>query len=64
MSVSKWAYIPERCDGEPCPGDCDVCSKAEECPPNVSDEECMGMDGGCRECWETFGAVEPPKEET
>ena len=30
MSVSKWAYIPECCDGEPCPGDCDICSKAEE----------------------------------
>lgn len=30
MSCSKWAYIPERCDGEPCPGDCDVCSKTED----------------------------------
>ena len=27
MSVSKWAYEPEKCDGEPCVGDCDICSK-------------------------------------
>ena len=25
MSVSKWAYDPDRCDGQPCPGDCDFC---------------------------------------
>ena len=25
MSVSKWAYEPEKCDGTPCPGDCDEC---------------------------------------
>lgn len=30
MSVSKWAYLPERCDGDVCVGDCDLCSKAEE----------------------------------
>ena len=30
MSVSKWAYSPEKCDGDFCPGDCDLCSKAEE----------------------------------
>ena len=28
MSVSKWGYCPEICDNEPCPGDCDFCSKA------------------------------------
>ena len=28
MSVSKWAYTPEKCDGDFCPGDCDYCSKA------------------------------------
>ena len=27
MSVSKWAYTPEKCDGQPCPGDCDHCAK-------------------------------------
>lgn len=30
MSVSKWAYEPEKCDGAPCVGDCDLCSKAWE----------------------------------
>lgn len=30
MSVSKWSYDPDKCDGDYCPGDCDNCSKAEE----------------------------------
>jgi len=30
MSVSKWAYKPEKCDGDFCPGDCDICGKADE----------------------------------
>ena len=30
MSVSKWAYQPDRCDGNVCPGDCDSCGKAED----------------------------------
>lgn len=30
MSVSKWAYKPEKCDGDFCPGDCDHCGKADE----------------------------------
>ena len=30
MSVDKWAYSPEKCDGDFCPGDCDFCMKAEE----------------------------------
>lgn len=30
MSVSKYMYSPEKCDGDFCPGDCDRCSKAEE----------------------------------
>jgi hypothetical protein len=25
MSVFKWAYDPERCDGRFCCGDCDEC---------------------------------------
>ena len=29
MSVSKWAYKPEKCDGDYCPGDCDNCSKEQ-----------------------------------
>lgn len=27
MSMSKWAYVPERCDGDLCYGDCDYCPK-------------------------------------
>lgn len=30
MSISKWAYIPEMCDGDICPGECDICPKADE----------------------------------
>lgn len=30
MSVSKWAYEPKKCDGDYCPGDCDLCDKSEE----------------------------------
>lgn len=37
MSVSKWAYSPAKCDGEPCVGDCDMCSIADD----VEDEEMM-----------------------
>lgn len=29
MSVSKWAYEPEKCDYDYCCGDCDHCSKAD-----------------------------------
>ena len=29
MSCSKWAYEPEKCDGDYCVGDCDLCKKAE-----------------------------------
>lgn len=29
MSVSKWAYSPSKCEGSPCIGECDKCSKAE-----------------------------------
>lgn len=25
MSVSKWAYDPEKCDDHYCCGDCDLC---------------------------------------
>ena len=35
MSVSKWAYTPEKCDGDICVGDCDFCPKKDveyRCP--------------------------------
>lgn len=28
MSVSKWAYEPDKCDGDFCIGECDRCGKA------------------------------------
>lgn len=36
MSVSKWAYDPEKCDGVLCVGDCDLCRLANI---RVEDEE-------------------------
>lgn len=30
MSVSLWAYSPEKCDGDYCCGECDKCSKRWE----------------------------------
>ena len=36
MSVSEWAYDARKCDGEPCPGDCDSCNLAKE--PSLKDD--------------------------
>ena len=30
MSVSLWAYEPDKCDGGPCIGECDLCNKKYE----------------------------------
>lgn len=30
MSVSLWAYDPARCDGKPCPHNCDKCPHRED----------------------------------
>lgn len=30
MSVSLWAYEPNKCDGDFCIGDCDLCPKRWE----------------------------------
>lgn len=27
--MDKWGYIPEKCDGDFCPGACDYCDKGE-----------------------------------
>ena len=45
MSVSKYAYSPRKCNGQPCPGDCDLgCPLANE--PSLEDdvEELMEKD--------------------
>ena len=41
MSVSKWAYSSDKCDGDYCPGDCDYCEKAEDdgLPCNVCEHQ-------------------------
>ena len=71
MSVDKWAYIPNKCDGDYCFSDCDNCPKALRCPPMVNkDGTCAADAEMCEVCWNTFGPVprktvpEPPKEET
>ena len=33
MSVSLWRYT-ERCEGRPCPGDCDVCEVEDDADDN------------------------------
>lgn len=41
MSISKWAYSPNKCDGNYCCGDCDICPKAEEAEDEVREiSEC------------------------
>lgn len=35
MSVSKWSYEPEKCDGDYCSGDCDFCDKGAEINSNM-----------------------------
>jgi len=51
MSVSKWAYIPSKCDGDSCPGDC-----WDMCPPGMNEEnDCANDAEMCEVCWETFG---------
>jgi len=30
MSVSLWSWEADKCDGDYCIGDCDLCQKAEE----------------------------------
>lgn len=38
MSISKWAYVAEKCDGDFCCGDCDSCPKADENMPVLDHE--------------------------
>ena len=39
MSVSKPMYKPEMCDGQPCPGDCDLCSRWQLWDDDEEDEK-------------------------
>lgn len=55
MSVHRWAWIKEKCDGDYCPGNCDNCFKWNECPPNVPEGYCLKAEGDCELCWEKYG---------
>jgi len=55
MSVSKWAYSPERCDGDYCPGDCDRCSKpitncTKDCTTCRADDKFIKGIVHCKDC--------------
>ena len=47
MSVSKWAYSPDKCDGDYCPGDCDYCDKAEDDDCISRQEAVKWLRAGC-----------------
>lgn len=51
MSTSKWAYEPEFCDGQPCPGDCDLCGKADDIAAR-REEQAKGRKREIRTCSE------------
>jgi hypothetical protein len=38
MSIKLWAYDPDKCDGDYCPGNCDCCSKRDEHEEEEDDE--------------------------
>ena len=44
MSIFRWAYKPEKCEGDFCPGDCDYCRKAEE---DICQTCLRGSEGYC-----------------
>lgn len=46
MSVSKWAYSPELCDNEICPGDCDLCDLWNEREDTEDEDETETKDNG------------------
>lgn len=55
MSASKYAYIPSKCDGDYCPGDCDGCRKECLCPPGMNEEnDCAPCSEICEECWAEY----------
>lgn len=41
MSVSKWNYDPDRCDGHYCPGDCWWCKRSPDHDGDVDDMDLM-----------------------
>lgn len=48
MSVSKWGYSPSKCDGKPCIGDCDLCSKGDQMEEYRYGMRLRGYSIGCQ----------------
>ena len=38
MSCDKWFYHPDVCDGNICPGDCDLCSIPKNPPEDLCED--------------------------
>lgn len=55
MSVSKWSYEPEKCDGDFCIGDCDFCPKQM---PLLDEEDARTEERLFRYAW-FFGDLVP-----
>ena len=51
MSVDKWAYDPETCEGRACPGDCDLCDIPNN-PEKYGAEEDNRIIGRYGFCWD------------
>lgn len=48
MSVSRWAYEPLKCDGLPCPGNCDACYKRDKHVVHKYGMRLRGFGIGCQ----------------
>lgn len=61
MSVSKWAYSPEICDGNFCPGECDECPRGKQMAKAYGDDLIAAMD----KIWfpEQLSKEKPSREE-
>lgn len=56
MSASKYSFIPSKCLGDFCPGDCDGCPKEFLCPAGMNDDNACAADQEmCEICWEKYG---------
>lgn len=48
MSVSKWSYSAEKCEGSSCPGDCDLCSRRDKTAVYRYGMRLRGFSIGCQ----------------
>ena len=65
MSVSKPMYDPKKCDGQPCPGDCDLCSLwqlwEDEEEPAMTDKQKKSTPGGAPVLDQDYGTTSEQK---